>query len=150
MLHPSSLRNIPVSDILLSCHWKPNHYSDDTLAHAGIPELHCCSGYFPFTSRGNTLGFNETHHLSFPCRWWIPLLRKNILSIVFRHTRGKDIWERKCSPELLVKFVQYCFHSLFMQRVRHIKQLPLDLESLTKGLSSLVLPSQQVHFSQHM
>ncbi|XP_057806569.1 uncharacterized protein LOC131021402 isoform X1 [Salvia miltiorrhiza] len=36
------------------------------------------------------------------------------------------------------------------EKVRHIKQLPVDLESLTHGLSSLVLPSQQVHFSQHM
>lgn len=54
------------------------------------------------------------------------------------------------SSRTLVEFVQYCVHCLFMQRVRHIKQLPLDLESLTKGLSSLVLPSQQVHFSQHM
>ncbi|KAG6430219.1 hypothetical protein SASPL_108281 [Salvia splendens] len=36
------------------------------------------------------------------------------------------------------------------EKVRHIKQLPVDLENLVHGLSSLVLPSQQVHFSQHM
>lgn len=39
---------------------------------------------------------------------------------------------------------------LFMQKVRHVKQLPVDLESLKHRLSSLVLPSQQVHFSEHM
>ncbi|KAH6821421.1 transmembrane protein [Perilla frutescens var. hirtella] len=36
------------------------------------------------------------------------------------------------------------------EKVRHINKLPLDLESLVHGLSSLVLPSQQVHISQHM
>ncbi|KAG6384846.1 hypothetical protein SASPL_153665 [Salvia splendens] len=36
------------------------------------------------------------------------------------------------------------------EKVRHVKQLPVDLDSLTHGLSSLVLPSQQVHFSQHI
>ncbi|XP_047971385.1 uncharacterized protein LOC125214411 [Salvia hispanica] len=36
------------------------------------------------------------------------------------------------------------------EKVRHVKQLPVDLESLKHRLSSLVLPSQQVHFSEHM
>ncbi|KAG9131009.1 hypothetical protein Leryth_006720 [Lithospermum erythrorhizon] len=36
------------------------------------------------------------------------------------------------------------------EKVRHIKQLPVDLKSLTDGLSSLVLPSQKVMFSPHM
>ncbi|GER36129.1 DNA-directed RNA polymerase subunit D [Striga asiatica] len=36
------------------------------------------------------------------------------------------------------------------EKTRHIKQLPLDLKSLMEGLSSLVLPSQKVQFSQHM
>ncbi|CAI9098983.1 OLC1v1035726C1 [Oldenlandia corymbosa var. corymbosa] len=36
------------------------------------------------------------------------------------------------------------------ERVRNIKQLPIDLKSLQNSLSSLVLPSQKVMFSQHM
>lgn len=36
------------------------------------------------------------------------------------------------------------------EKVRHIKQLPVDLKSLTDGLSALVLPSQKVMFSPHM
>ncbi|KAG8373893.1 hypothetical protein BUALT_Bualt11G0072600 [Buddleja alternifolia] len=36
------------------------------------------------------------------------------------------------------------------EKVRHVKQLPLDLKSLMDGLSSLVLPSQKVMFSPHM
>lgn len=36
------------------------------------------------------------------------------------------------------------------EKVSHIKKLPIDLESLEHGLSSLVLPSQHVQFSQHM
>ncbi|KAL0333638.1 UNVERIFIED_CONTAM: hypothetical protein Sangu_1520000 [Sesamum angustifolium] len=36
------------------------------------------------------------------------------------------------------------------EKVRHIKQLPIDLKSLMDGLSSLVLPSQKVQFSPHM
>ncbi|KAL6334174.1 hypothetical protein AAG906_006753 [Vitis piasezkii] len=36
------------------------------------------------------------------------------------------------------------------EKVRHIKQLPVDLKALTEGLSSLLLPSQKAMFSQHM
>lgn len=36
------------------------------------------------------------------------------------------------------------------EKVRHVKQLPLDLNSLMDGLSSLVLPSQKVMFSPHL
>ncbi|CAI9760976.1 unnamed protein product [Fraxinus pennsylvanica] len=36
------------------------------------------------------------------------------------------------------------------EKVRHVKQLPLDLKSLMDGLSSLVLPSQKVMFSPHL
>ncbi|KAK3016013.1 hypothetical protein RJ639_006737 [Escallonia herrerae] len=36
------------------------------------------------------------------------------------------------------------------EKVRHIKQLPVDLKALMDGLSSLVLPSQKVMFSQDM
>lgn len=35
------------------------------------------------------------------------------------------------------------------ERVKNVKQLPVDLKSLMDGLSSLVLPSQKVMFSQH-
>ena len=37
-----------------------------------------------------------------------------------------------------------------MQKVRHIKQLPVDLKALMDGLSSLLLPSQKALFSQTM
>lgn len=37
-----------------------------------------------------------------------------------------------------------------MQKVRHIKQLPVDLPALMDGLSSLLLPSQKRAFSHHM
>lgn len=36
------------------------------------------------------------------------------------------------------------------EKVRSIKHLPVDLKALMHGLSSLVLPSQKVMFSQHM
>ncbi|KAL6519255.1 hypothetical protein OROGR_018575 [Orobanche gracilis] len=36
------------------------------------------------------------------------------------------------------------------EKVRHIKQLPLDLKSLMDGLFSLAIPSQKVQFSQHI
>lgn len=36
------------------------------------------------------------------------------------------------------------------EKVRHAKQLPLELKSLMDGLSSLLVPSQKVMFSQHM
>lgn len=35
------------------------------------------------------------------------------------------------------------------ERVKNVKQLPVDLKSLMDGLSSLALPSQKVMFSQH-
>ncbi|KAA8522652.1 hypothetical protein F0562_009186 [Nyssa sinensis] len=36
------------------------------------------------------------------------------------------------------------------EKVRHIRQLPVELKALMDGLSSLVLPSQKAMFSQHM
>ncbi|XP_020110520.1 uncharacterized protein LOC109725660 isoform X2 [Ananas comosus] len=36
------------------------------------------------------------------------------------------------------------------QEVRNIKQLPVDLKSLTDGLTSLLVPSQKVMFSHHL
>lgn len=36
------------------------------------------------------------------------------------------------------------------QKVRHIKQLPVDLQALQDGLSSLLLPSQKIIFSPYM
>ncbi|KAH7572476.1 hypothetical protein JRO89_XS04G0262200 [Xanthoceras sorbifolium] len=36
------------------------------------------------------------------------------------------------------------------EKVRHVKQLPVDLKALMDGLSSLLLPSQKPMFSQHM
>lgn len=37
-----------------------------------------------------------------------------------------------------------------MQKVGHVKQLPVDLKALMDGLSSLLLPSQKPAFSPHM
>lgn len=37
-----------------------------------------------------------------------------------------------------------------IQKLRHIKQLPVDLKALQDGLSSLLIPSQKVMFSQHV
>ncbi|KAF7813943.1 uncharacterized protein G2W53_034919 [Senna tora] len=36
------------------------------------------------------------------------------------------------------------------EKVRHIKQLPVDLKAIMDGLSSLLVPSQKPMFSQHM
>ncbi|RDX88687.1 hypothetical protein CR513_29686, partial [Mucuna pruriens] len=36
------------------------------------------------------------------------------------------------------------------EKVRHIKQLPVDMKAITDGLSSLIVPSQKPMFSQHM
>lgn len=36
------------------------------------------------------------------------------------------------------------------EKVRHIKQLPVDLKAIKDGLSALLLPSQKPIFSQHM
>ncbi|KAI3715236.1 hypothetical protein L6452_22209 [Arctium lappa] len=36
------------------------------------------------------------------------------------------------------------------EKVRHIKYLPVDINSIMEGLSSLLLPSQKPMFSQHM
>ncbi|KAF5787671.1 hypothetical protein HanRHA438_Chr10g0468481 [Helianthus annuus] len=36
------------------------------------------------------------------------------------------------------------------EKVRNIKSLPVDINAITKGLSSLLLPSQKPMFSQHM
>lgn len=40
--------------------------------------------------------------------------------------------------------------NLLMQKVRHSRQLPVDLKALKDGLSSLLLPSQKAMFSEHM
>lgn len=40
--------------------------------------------------------------------------------------------------------------TLLMQKVRQVKQLPVNLKSLMDGLSSLLLPSQKPVFSQRM
>lgn len=37
-----------------------------------------------------------------------------------------------------------------MQKVRNIKSLPVDINAITEGLSSLLLPSQKPMFNQHM
>ncbi|XP_028770221.1 uncharacterized protein LOC114727689 isoform X2 [Neltuma alba] len=36
------------------------------------------------------------------------------------------------------------------EKVRHIKQLPVDMKAIMEGLSSLLVPSQKPMFSQHM
>lgn len=39
---------------------------------------------------------------------------------------------------------------LFLQKVSHIKQLPVDMNAIKEGLSSLLVPSQKPMFSPHM
>lgn len=47
--------------------------------------------------------------------------------------------------------VEYlCSVQLFFQKVRHIKQLPVDMNAIKDGLSSLMAPSQKPMFSPHM
>lgn len=42
------------------------------------------------------------------------------------------------------------FMVLLFQKVRDVKQLPVELKPLMDGLTSLLMPSQKVMFSQHM
>lgn len=44
----------------------------------------------------------------------------------------------------------FMFLILYLQKVRHIKQLPVDMNAIKEGLSSLMAPSQQPMFSPHM
>jgi len=37
-----------------------------------------------------------------------------------------------------------------LQKVRHNKQLPVDMNAIKDSLSSLIVPSQKPVFSQHM
>lgn len=39
---------------------------------------------------------------------------------------------------------------LFLQKVRDIKHLPVDMKAIMEGLSSLMVPSQKPMFSPHM
>jgi len=38
----------------------------------------------------------------------------------------------------------------FLQKVRHNKQLPVDMNAIKDSLSSLTVPSQKAMFSEHM
>jgi hypothetical protein len=42
------------------------------------------------------------------------------------------------------------FLQIYLQKVRHIKQLPVDMNAIKDGLSSLMVPSQKPMFSPHM
>jgi hypothetical protein len=44
----------------------------------------------------------------------------------------------------------FMFMQLYLQKVRHIKQLPVDMNAIKDGLSSLMVPSQKPMFSPHM
>ncbi|XP_048494940.1 uncharacterized protein LOC104886808 isoform X2 [Beta vulgaris subsp. vulgaris] len=46
--------------------------------------------------------------------------------------------------------ISYQLFFVTQEKVRHVKHLPVDLKALMEGLSSLLLPSQKVMFSQHM
>lgn len=50
----------------------------------------------------------------------------------------------------MVKLVPSFTVVLLFQKVRHAKQLPVQLKPLKEGLSSLLVPPQKVVFSQHM
>jgi hypothetical protein len=49
-----------------------------------------------------------------------------------------------------LKFYFILTLTLLLQKVRNIKQLPVDLEAIKDGLSSLLLPSQKAMISEHM
>lgn len=44
----------------------------------------------------------------------------------------------------------FIFMQLYLQKVRHIKELPVDMNAIKDGLSSLMVPSQKPMFSPHM
>ncbi|XP_021744392.1 uncharacterized protein LOC110710407 isoform X1 [Chenopodium quinoa] len=46
--------------------------------------------------------------------------------------------------------ISYQLFFITQDKVRNVKQLPVDLKAIMDGLSSLLLPSQKVMFSQHM
>lgn len=46
--------------------------------------------------------------------------------------------------------ISYQLFFITQDKVRNVKHLPVDLKSLMDGLSSLLLPSQKVMFSQHL
>ncbi|KAL2896586.1 UTP--glucose-1-phosphate uridylyltransferase [Bienertia sinuspersici] len=46
--------------------------------------------------------------------------------------------------------ISYQLFFITQDKVRNVKQLPVDLKALMDGLSSVLLPSQKVMFSQHM
>ncbi|XVF69830.1 hypothetical protein PTKIN_Ptkin11bG0112400 [Pterospermum kingtungense] len=46
--------------------------------------------------------------------------------------------------------ISYQLFFITQEKVRHSKQLPVDLKALQDGLSSLLIPSQKVMFSQHV
>ncbi|XWS28191.1 hypothetical protein CRYUN_Cryun25bG0044400 [Craigia yunnanensis] len=46
--------------------------------------------------------------------------------------------------------ISYQLFFITQEKVRHIKQLPVDLKAFQDGLSSLLIPSQKVMFSQHV
>ncbi|KAK4382849.1 hypothetical protein Sango_2833600 [Sesamum angolense] len=61
-----------------------------------------------------------------------------------------DESHKRKAMEALKRMENWNLFSDTHEKVRHIKQLPIDLKSLMDGLSSLVLPSQKVQFSPHM
>nr|KJB21976.1 hypothetical protein B456_004G024200 [Gossypium raimondii] len=46
--------------------------------------------------------------------------------------------------------ISYQLFFITKEKVRHFKRLPVDLRALQDGLSSLLIPSQKVMFSQHV
>lgn len=114
----------------------------------GVPKLHGCTWFFSCTSRCNAVGIYETYCVTFGCWWCLPLLWEDILSVVFRYTGGKmSVWslEMACNSWILTLPLYY-----FFQKVKHIKQLPVDMNAIKGSLSSLTVPSQKAMFSQHM
>lgn len=49
-----------------------------------------------------------------------------------------------------IKLLTPCIVLFLIQKVRTIKQLPINVKSIRDGLSSLLLPSQKSMFTQHM
>lgn len=115
---------------------------------AGVPQLHSCTWFFSCASRCNAVGIYETYCVTFSCWWCLPLLWEDILSAVFRDTGGKMCfitWKGLQELNIDIALVFFCF-----QKVKHIKQLPVDMNAIKESLSSLTVPSQKPMFSQHM
>ncbi|KAJ3669570.1 hypothetical protein LUZ60_011520 [Juncus effusus] len=64
-----------------------------------------------------------------------------------RHVIAPSVSDKPCYYYDKISFQLYF---ITQERVRSVKQLPVDLNELKEGLSSLILPSQKSMFTQHL